>query len=103
MNGSSLFDKQCGCVPTESKIKPYSGLYIVLSRANAVAYIIKLCRHPNRVHGDRLKPLYGVVTDSCLKKLWVPLAKGPGISDNAGAYEGVTHYSTVPIENESAP
>ena len=71
-------------------MKPYSGPHIVLSRVNAVTYKLKLSRCIEKVvHGDRLKPFYGVVTDPCLKKLWKPLAKGPGISEDAGANVGV--------------
>ncbi len=41
------------------------------------------------VHGDRLKPFYGVVGDPFLKRLWVPVATAPTVSDRTGAYEGV--------------
>ena len=78
---------------TKSKklMKSYSGPHIVLSRVSAVTYKIKLSRQVDKVvHGDRLKPFHGVVNEPFLKKLWVPLAKGPGISDKTGAYEGVS-------------
>ena len=77
---------------TKSKklIKPYSGPHIVLAVINAVTYKIKLSRSANRVvHGDRLKPYYGIVTVPCMKKLWIPLAKGSTFADRSDAYEGV--------------
>ena len=77
---------------TKSKklMKPYSGPHIVIAIVNAVTYKIKLSRATDKVvHGDRLKPFYGAVSDPCLKKLWVPLAKGLTVADDTGAYEGV--------------
>ena len=72
-------------------MKPYSGPHIVIAIVNAVTYKIKLSRSVEKVvHGDRLKPFYGVVDDPCLKKLWVPLKlTGTTVADDTGAYEGV--------------
>jgi hypothetical protein len=77
---------------TKSKklMYPYTGPHIVVARVNAVTYKIKLSRTVERVvHGDRLKPFYGVVLDSHLKTLWVPLAGGHAKSDETGAFQGV--------------
>ena len=71
-------------------IKPYSGPHIVLAVVNAVTYKIKLSRSADRVvHGDRLKPYYGNVTVPCMKKMWVPVAKGSTLADRSDAYVGV--------------
>ena len=77
---------------TKSKklMKPWSGPHIVTARVNAVTYKVKLSQKVDKVvHGDRLKPFYGVVEDPALKKLWVPLAVAPTVADGTGAYEGV--------------
>ncbi len=55
---------------------------------------IKSSRSVKRVaHGDRLRPLYGVVEDPVLKKLWVLLAMVPTVADGTDAYEGVAALS----------
>ncbi len=50
------------------------------------------------VHGDRLKPLYGLVDDPVLKKLWVPVATAPTIADKPDAYEGVAGVAALFME-----
>jgi hypothetical protein len=77
---------------TKSKklMRPYTGPHIVVARVNDVTYKIKLSRNVDRVvHGDRLKPFYGVVSDRYLKTLWIPVATGHSKSDGTGAFQGV--------------
>ena len=68
----------------------------MMARVNAVTYKVKLSRKIDKVvHGDRLKPFYGIVDDPFLKKLWVPVATKPTIADKTGSYDGVAGVAAL--------
>ncbi len=86
-------------VKSKKLMKPWSGPHIVTARVNAVTYKIKLSRKLDKVvHGDRLKPFYGLVDDPVLKKLWVPVATAPTIADESKAYEGMAGVAALFME-----
>lgn len=60
---------------TKSKklMRPYTGPHIVKKRVGDVVYLVTLQKGKETcVHGNRLKPFYGVVDDPYLAKLWRP-------------------------------
>jgi transposase InsO family protein len=65
---------------TKSKklMKPYSGPHIVVARINDVVYAIQVRRGVVQcVHGNRIKPYYGQVTDALMRPLWTPYKGTP--------------------------
>jgi transposase InsO family protein len=88
---------------TKSKklMKPYTGPHIVVARINDVVYAIQVRRGVVQcVHGNRIKPYYGKVTDATMKPLWKPYKgaeKGPAVGQAATALVA----SLFPAESQS--
>ena len=55
-------------------MKPNLGPCIVVKRVSGAIYKIRLPRGIDKcVHGNRLKPYYGIVGCKRLQKIWIPL------------------------------